>query len=289
MERKLWRAIGRAADDGTVMSILARFAALFSMAVFMFHPAPAAAADPVTRLRLVAAVENHDGAAFLAGVDLGLAPGWKTYWRRPGDSGIAPEFDWSGSENVAAVELRWPAPERFDDPGDTTFGYRGGVIWPLRIVPEDAGAPVVLNLSLHYGICADLCIPRDSGLTLIVPAGGEGSAPAETVDAAKLRAALARVPMPLEEPERVTVSWRENEAPVLEVRLKGCGTGCTPPALIADGPRDVWFGVPRLTREGDVLRYAMEVETLSPAMIEGEEVEFLFVGPAGAFTVHKKL
>ena len=271
------------------MKILARFAALFAMAAFMFHPAPAAALDPVTHLRLVAAVDSHGGGEFRAGVDLALAPGWKTYWRRPGDSGIAPDFDWSGSENVASVELRWPAPERFDDPGDTTFGYKEGVVWPLRIVPENPEAPVVLNLSMHYGICADLCIPRDSGLTLAVPAGGEGSAIAETDNAEMLRAALARVPLPLEEPERVTVSWRENSAPVLEVRLVGCGKGCAPPALIVDGPRNVWFGVPRLTREGDTLRYAMEVETLSPTMIEGEDVELLFVSPGGAFTVHKKL
>ena len=112
---------------------------------------------------------------------------------------------------------------------------------------------------------------------------------AETDDAEMLRAALGRVPLPLEEPERVTVSWRENAAPVLEVRLAGCGKGCAPPALIVDGPRNVWFGVPRLTQEGDALRYAMEVETLSPAMIEGEDVELLFVSPGRAFTVHKKL
>ncbi|WP_421861936.1 protein-disulfide reductase DsbD domain-containing protein [Parvibaculum sp.] len=72
----------------------------------------------------------HDGAAFLAGIDLELADGWKTYWEKPGDSGIPPVFDWSASENVAGVELRWPAPERFDAPGDITFGYKHGLTWP---------------------------------------------------------------------------------------------------------------------------------------------------------------
>lgn len=271
------------------MPVLARLAAILAMAAWMFHPAPAAAADPVTHLRLVAEVERHDGGDFLAGVDLGLAPGWKTYWRRPGDSGIAPQFDWSGSQNVAAVEMRWPAPERFDDPGDTTFGYREGVTWPLRVRPENADAPVVLNLSMHFGICADLCIPRESSLSLTVPAGGTGSAGDETEDTAMLRAALARVPLPLGEPERVTVSWRDNSAPVLDVRLAGCGEGCDAPVLIVDGPANIWFGVPRPTREGGALRYEMEVEALSPAMIEGEEIELIFVSPGGAFTVHKKL
>lgn len=271
------------------MRKLGSFAALAAMTTFLFHPAPSAALDPVTHLRLVAAVERHDGGEFLAGVDMALAPGWKTYWRRPGDSGIAPEFDWSDSQNVATVELRWPAPERFDDPGDTTFGYKSGVLWPLRVIPEDPAAPVVLNLSMHYGICADLCIPRDSTMSLTVAAAGESEPKSETPNAEALRAALARVPLPLEDEERVTLNWRENSAPILEVRLNGCGPGCLPPALVVDGPRNIWFGMPRMTREGDALLYAMEVETLSPAMIEGEDVELVFVGNGTAFTVHKKL
>jgi DsbC/DsbD-like thiol-disulfide interchange protein len=271
------------------MKNLPRLTAAFAIAAFIFHPPLAHAADPVNRLRLLAAVERHDGSAVLAGIDLDLARGWKTYWRRPGDSGIAPEFDWSESENVADIEMRWPAPERFDDPGDTTFGYREGVVWPLRVVPQSPDAPVVLRFSVRYGICADLCIPRESEISLDVPAAEEGRAAAETKDAAILRAALSRVPLPLEDSDRVTIGWRENAAPVLEVRLRGCGQDCEPPALIVDGPGGVWFGVPAVTREGSMLRYAMEAEVLSPAMIEGEEIELVFVGAAGAFTVHKKL
>ena len=271
------------------MKTLPRLAAVFAMAAFLFHPALAHAADPVNHLRLVAAVERHDGGPFLAGLDLDLAPGWKTYWRRPGDSGIAPEFDWSASENVADIELRWPAPERFDDPGDTTFGYREGVVWPLRVVPQSPDKPVTLRLSVRYGICKDLCIPRESEISLDVPAEDEGRAVVETKDAAMLRLALSLVPVPLEESDRVTIGWRENAAPVLEVRLQGCGRDCEPPTLVVDGPGGVWFGVPEVAREGDTLRYAMEAEVLSPAMIEGEQIELVFVGAAGAFTVHKKL
>lgn len=270
------------------MTDFSRCAALFVAMFLFFHAAPAAA-EPVTELRLISSVEKHDGTDFLAGIELGLAPGWKTYWRRPGDSGLAPEFDWSASENVALVELRWPVPERFDDPGDITFGYERGVVWPLRIVPEKVGEAVVLRLAINYGICADMCIPREGNLALPVLAGAEGEVMVETPEAAMLRAALARVPVPLADPERVELAWRESSAPVLEVRLKNCGRDCTPPVLVLDGPRNVWFGTPSVSREGDTIRYAMEAEVLSPAMVEGEDILLIFSGPDGAFEVHKKL
>lgn len=250
-------------------------------------PLAAAPGDGVRNLRLVSAVEAHDGSAFLAGLDLELADGWKTYWERPGDSGIPPDFDWSASENVAGVELRWPAPERFDAPGDITFGYKHGLIWPLRVVPQDAARPVTLRLSMHYGICSDICVPRQAELELTLPSAAAGEATMETADASRIRAALAHVPVPPADPDIVEVKWRENEAPTLEVRLNGCGADCTPPQLIVTGPRNTWFGTPRVKREGDTVRYAMEVEVLSPAMLEGEELSFILSTPDWAYVIHK--
>src|SRR5689334_18069750 len=81
-----------------------------------------------------------------AGVEIKLAPGWKTYWRYPGDSGVPPRFDFAGSENVKSVEILWPAPHRFSDESGITIGYKNDVIFPLRIVPQDAAKPVLLRL-----------------------------------------------------------------------------------------------------------------------------------------------
>ena len=47
----------------------------------------------------------------MAAVEIRLAPGWHTYWRVPGEAGIPPRFDWSGSQNLAAVAYEWPRPE----------------------------------------------------------------------------------------------------------------------------------------------------------------------------------
>ncbi|MEX2248531.1 MAG: protein-disulfide reductase DsbD domain-containing protein, partial [Parvibaculum sp.] len=236
-------------------------------------PAAAAGAADAARLRMIAAVTAHDGAPFLAGVEMRLAAGWKTYWKNPGDSGIAPAFDWSASENVGSVDLRWPAPRRFDDPGDVTFGYKDEVIWPLGVVPVDAAQPATLRLAMSYGVCSDsICVPREANLTLIVPPVGPGAAAAPSADGPPLVAALARLPRPFDDPGALTVRWREAEAPVLEVDLQGCGAGCAPPQLIVDGPDGVWFGRPAIVRAGGILRYSLEVGVLSASVLEGERL-----------------
>ncbi|MBX3495407.1 MAG: hypothetical protein KF769_04115, partial [Parvibaculum sp.] len=170
-------------------------------------PAASAGAERASAVAIEAAVAAHDGAPFLAGIDMRLAPGWKTYWKNPGDSGIAPTFDWSASENVADIDLGWPAPRRFDDPGDVTYGYVDEVIWPLRVVPADPALPVALNVAMTYGVCSDsICVPRDAGLALTVPPAAYAE-PSPALP--RLVAALARLPQPLEDPQALAIRWRE--------------------------------------------------------------------------------
>ena len=94
--------------------------------------------------RLIAGAAATDATAksLRAGVEVQLDPGWKTYWRDPGDSGTPPTFDFAESTNVKSVSMQWPAPMRFDDgAGGHSIGYHDHVIWPLRVTPKDASKP----------------------------------------------------------------------------------------------------------------------------------------------------
>ncbi|MEM6888372.1 MAG: protein-disulfide reductase DsbD domain-containing protein [Pseudomonadota bacterium] len=101
----------------------------------------------------------------VAAIDMKLAPGWKTYWRAPGDGGIPPAFDWSGSQNVSAVEITWPAPRVFDQNGMRSYGYEDRLVLPLTISPRRAGKDVELNVNVDMGVCADICIPYQLSLS----------------------------------------------------------------------------------------------------------------------------
>ena len=123
--------------------------------------------DLQSAARLIAARAHNEsgGRVFRAGVEIKLKEGWKTYWRYPGDSGVPPVLDFSKSQNVKAVTVLYPAPMRFPDgAGGNSIGYKGDVVLPLHVVPEDVGKPVTLNLKLDYAVCEKLCVPVEAKL-----------------------------------------------------------------------------------------------------------------------------
>jgi DsbC/DsbD-like thiol-disulfide interchange protein len=124
-----------------------------------------------SKVRLISAAVAVDGRErTAAGVQIRMEAGWKTYWRNPGDSGVPPAFDWSGSSNLQRAEVLYPAPRRLADANGAAIGYEDEVVFPVLITPERPGEPVALKLNLSYGLCKDLCIPNEASLTLELPA-----------------------------------------------------------------------------------------------------------------------
>ena len=144
------------------------------------------------RVRLLAGPPAEKSAkSYLAGVEITLAEGWKTYWRTPGDAGVPPLFDWTGSTNVATIKVGYPAPRRMQEPGAETIGYTSAVIFPVEVTPREPAKPVDLELKLDFGVCREICIPAEAKLSLtLLPSQLLGDpSPA-------LVAALDRVPRP---------------------------------------------------------------------------------------------
>jgi len=144
-----------------------------------------------SKVRLVSATGDGDGApALIAGVQLRMNSGWKTYWKNPGDSGVPPSFDWTGSNNLKQAEVLYPAPIVFPEADGVAIGYEDEVVFPVKLTPERPGEPIELKLAFSYGLCKDLCVPNDVNVGLVVaPDVGKG-------DAALLAEFLARVPKP---------------------------------------------------------------------------------------------
>src|SRR3954465_2641329 len=144
--------------------------------------------DTHSAVRLLAG--SRSGGVLLGGIAFQLQPGWKTYWRTPGDSGVPPRFDFSKSDNVEAVTVLWPAPTKFDDGGGGhSLGYKQQVVLPLRIVAKSNDKPVTLRAAINYAVCEKLCIPVEASSELIF------ASVASTEDGA-LSAALDTVPKP---------------------------------------------------------------------------------------------
>lgn len=172
-----------------------RLAAAVCTAGVAFGAAHASAAEDVaswdgdarSSVRLIAGAPRTGVSYLRAGVEIRLMRGWHTYWRYPGDAGVPPQFSFDGSRNVKHVEVLWPAPERKVDSGGTSIGYSTGIIFPLRVVPQQPGKPVALRLRLQYAICEKLCVPAEGRSELTLTSGRASQ------DAA-LTAAEGRVP-----------------------------------------------------------------------------------------------
>lgn len=141
------------------------------------------AAGAKSQARLVAARGD------LAGLEIELAPGAITYWRDPGDAGLPPTFDFSGSLNLASAEPVFPAPKRIpESDGGVAYGYDGQVTFPIRVVSADAAKPVTLALAVHYAVCEKICLPAQARLILALPVG------TSSPNAGLVEAALALAP-----------------------------------------------------------------------------------------------
>ncbi|MGO4909394.1 protein-disulfide reductase DsbD domain-containing protein [Pseudorhodobacter sp. W20_MBD10_FR17] len=105
----------------------------------------------------------------MAAFQLQLQDGWKTYWRAPGDNGIPPSFDWSGSRNVKSVLFHWPRPKVFSVGGMQTIGYSHELVLPVEIVPQDPTLPVELKAVVDLGVCSDICVPASFNVAAILP------------------------------------------------------------------------------------------------------------------------
>ncbi len=124
--------------------------------------APAAAGefspDDVAQFDILPGWRTESGTHMTA-LRIRLAPGWKTYWRAPGDAGIPPRFDWTGSENLSAVAFHWPTPSVFRQNGMRAVGYTDELVLPIELTPKSPGQGIALRAEVELGICQDICMP----------------------------------------------------------------------------------------------------------------------------------
>jgi len=212
--------------------------------------------DQRAAVRLIAGAQR--GTVRRAGIEIRLAPGWKTYWRYPGDSGIPPRFDFSHSKNVKSVTVRYPAPHRLTDESGTSIGYKHGVVFPLDIVVQNAAQPVMLAVKADYAVCEKVCIPAEGKAELNLtgrPGAQDGW----------LKQNDALVPVAAQIGEGGTLAvrsvTRENKRILVDVAAPGAIE------LFAEGPAADWalpVPAPVDGAPAGQQRFAFELEGLPP-------------------------
>src|ERR1700682_986422 len=236
--------------------------------------------DGHSAVRLLAGARS--GAVLLGGIAIQLQPGWKTYWRTPGDSGVPPRFDFSKSENIEAVTVLWPAPAKFDDgAGGHSMGYHDQVVLPLRIVAKNADKPVTLRAGINYAVCEKICIPVEAHAEL-------GFTSVASTEDSALFAALDTVPKPasIGDPNPLTIRdvKRDGKSSVL---IDVVTPDTREINLFVEGPTPDWaLPVPTLLEKSPpgIKRFSFQLDGLPPgADPEGAALKLTLVGGDRAY------
>ncbi len=112
------------------------------------------------------------GQAFWVAVGMNMDEHWHTYWRNPGDSGLKTEIEWQLPEGFRAGPIRWPYPERIEEPPLTTFGYKDEIYLLTAITPPadfETGEEVTIRADVSWLECAEVCIPGESTMSITLP------------------------------------------------------------------------------------------------------------------------
>ena len=250
-------------------ALLAALVLALALPALSPRSAAAAASDwgraEMVEARLIGAV-NGVGATATATVALGLQvrlwPGWKTYWRSPGDAGLPPRLDWTGSANLAGVDIAWPAPIRFSVFGLETFGYEGELVLPLTARLVTPGKPLALKLAAELLVCHDICVPARFDLALTLPAGPVTPAP----EAGPIAEAVKAVPGDGREAGLALAALRDAsgpDGPAVEIEAEA-REPFVAPDIFLEGDAGQAFRPPELRFELGNRRLAARLAMLPP-------------------------
>ena len=233
--------------------------AIFAILSEIWPAMPALAAPTATfehsTVRLFQA--GFDGGAWKVGLEIQLPGKWKTYWRVPGEAGIPPDFNWSGSDNLSSVDVAWPAPGRYTDQAGESIGYKNQVVFPLKARPVDGSKPVHLKLDLFYAVCDDVCVPGKAAVDLAL-----GHASPQPEDVKLYRTYAEKVPVH-DHPHISVVNASlqlEADEPVLKLELQGIDDSDRIDIFVY-GADEAYFRTPVLVEsKPDVSVYSLRVD-----------------------------
>lgn len=203
----------------------------------------AMAAEKPYRVSLIG--DGFDGTSWHSAVLIELAPGWKTYWRMPGESGVPPEFTWSPSQ-PAKVEVMFPTPSRHVDKSGESIGYEGQVLFPVTVTPDRPEA-LDLKLDLFFAVCKDICVPAQAQASIAL-----GTDERDPLGSVRAEAARASVPAPGDAITAAAVASAAGK-PVLALTLKE-----KPDDIFVESATSAYFQAPVFSGDGHGAELAID-------------------------------
>ena len=223
-------------------------------------------------VRLVSAVSAMGNLQELPlGLEFRLAPGWKIYWRTPGEAGLPPTLDLQMANGAPLQsQIEWPVPKRFNAFGFDNFGYADAVILPVAVRGYDRGAALQIRGQIEALVCSDICVPLAGALRLDLADG-----PAEPSSMAMVIAQFAaKVPrIDALSPIKIATAWQSGS----QLKIGFAATSQPVTEVFVEGPAGIAFKQPVFANniavidvEGD-LKTPLAGQTVDLTVIAGDD------------------
>ena len=213
--------------------------------------------DPtVGEVRLVSAVSAMGNLDELPlGLEFRLAPGWKIYWRTPGEAGLPPTLDLQMVDGAPLQSrIEWPVPKRFNAFGFDNFGYADAVILPVAVRGYDRGAALQISGQIEALVCSDICVPLAGALRLDLADGpAEPSPMAMTI--AQFAAKVPRTDAPSQ--IKIETAWQSG----LQLKIGFAATSQPVTEIFVEGPAGIAFKRPVFANNIAVIDLESELKT----------------------------
>ena len=181
-------------------------------------------------------------------LEVKLSGDWKTYWRSPGEGGIAPSIDWQDSTNLVNSNWQWPVPKHFSLLGLETYGYTDSVSFPMQLQFEDINKPLILAGTLTLSSCTTICVLTDYDINMSVDIQNLQA----DADAMFLyNKSITKVPRKVDDNNAIQLVW-DHANSQLQATISGYNWGETPTLLI-DGDLDTAFKLKTVEESADNL------------------------------------
>ena len=119
------------------------------------------------------------GKPLWVGLQIQHQPGWHTYWKNPGDSGLPTQLNWTLPVGSKAGETQWPTPQKIAVAQLANYGYEGIVMLAAPVTVgegfQSPGGEFVINLKAQWLVCKTECIPEEGEFTLKIPVRGSAA------------------------------------------------------------------------------------------------------------------
>lgn len=233
---------------------------------------------PDVSIRLISADAVDAGNRVWIALEIDMPETINTYWRVPGESGIPPQFDFSGSTGIGGHEIAWPYPTRRETQAYLDHAYYGHTVLPIAI--EVTGDAPVIELAAVLGICSEVCVPVNMDFTLGIDPGTP-----DRSNTLRIEQARARVPIAWEGPDVIgDIVYDAGKGALVAALDDPAFPARTAIADIAG--RMLLFGPP--VAEDGALHFPLFGRPPS-GLAEGEAVHITFTGPDGPYEIVRPL